>query len=121
MKSPKPRHERLAEFFRRLAALPRATSAEEARRQIASTLTAVEDELTDIPSDPDSLGNDGRLYPPQDDSVRSVPGRSDVVRLRSRRHNTFVRSNGAIEIQAIDDKRVVFEKPGSDGRKVWEA
>ncbi len=114
------RAERLFEFFGRLARLPRARSAGEARSQLSVTLTEVENELTSIANDPSTLGRDGRMYPPEDDSKRDVPGRKDVIRFRSRKHNTFVRDNGAIEIRAVEGDLVVFEKPGSDGRKVSE-
>jgi hypothetical protein len=93
---------------------------QEARKQLNDTLTAVEEEMTRLPNSPETLGSDGRMYPPQDDNLRKVVGRADVIRLRSREHNTYVRANGAIEIQAIVDKRVVFEKAGADGKKVWD-
>lgn len=115
-----PKRERLAEFFRRLSALRRASSMDEARKQLNNTLTAVEDEMTGLPNSPDTLGSDGRMYPPLDDNLRKVPGHADVIRLRSRQHNTYIRANGAIEIQAVSDKQVAFEKAGADGRKVWD-
>jgi len=57
------------------------------------------------------------MYPPQEDSARDVPGRSDLVRYRSRGHNTFVRGNGAIEIRDLTGA-VTFSKSGSDGLSV---
>jgi hypothetical protein len=39
---------------------------------------------------------------------------------RSKGHYTYVRSNGALESSLKDDQTVQFEKPGLDGRKVWE-
>src|SRR5258708_35188348 len=71
---------RLAEFLRRLSEAPPANSAGEAFQLVARTLTSVEDELTDIPENPDAWQTDGRLYPPQPDSRREVPDHREVVR-----------------------------------------
>jgi hypothetical protein len=106
------------EAYRRLAATPDATTAEEALAQFSSILNEVEDELTAIPYDPENWQADGRLYPPQPDSARSVPGHPLVVRYRSRMHNTFIGANGSIEVQGIDGS-VHFQKSGADGRSVW--
>jgi len=115
-----PKHERLEEFFRRLGSAPAATSSETALNLIAATLTAVEDDLTDVPADPERWMTDGRMYPPQPDSRREVPEHPEVTRYRSRAHNTFVRSNGAIEIRDLADQ-VLFRKAGGDGKYVWKA
>jgi hypothetical protein len=113
------KQERLAEFFRRLEDANPAHSADEALQLIASTLNAVEDELTNIPADPERWMTDGRMYPPQPDSRREVVGHPAVSRYRSRRHNTFVAGNGAVEIRDLDD-RVLFRKAGADGTHVWK-
>jgi hypothetical protein len=110
--------QRLAEFLRRLRWAAPASNAEEAFELIARTLNAVEDELSGIPYDPFAWQTDGRLYPPQIDSQRVIPGREDVTRYRSRSHNTFIRKNGAIEIQALDGS-VLLSKVGLDGESVW--
>lgn len=109
--------ERFAEFLRRLDAAPTASDFEEAYRQLSDILNAVEDELTTIPFDPANWRNDGRMYPPQMDGLRAVPGRSDVRRFRSRSHNTLIAINGAIEIRELSD-RAIFSKPGADGQTV---
>ena len=83
----------------------------------ATSSNAVEDELTTIPFDPANWRNDGRMYPPQMDGLRAVPGRSDVRRFRSRSHNTLIAINGAIEIRELSD-RAIFSKPGADGQTV---
>jgi hypothetical protein len=110
--------QRLVEFLRRLRWAAPASDAEEAFELVARTLNAVEDELSGTPFDPSAWQTDGRLYPPQIDSQRLVPGRQDVTRYRSRSHNTFIAENGAIEIQAIDGV-VLLSKVGADGETVW--
>jgi hypothetical protein len=81
-------------FLRRLDLAISVGSGEAALALITSTLTAVEDELTDIPADPARWMTDGRMYPPQADNRREVPDHPLVVRYRSRAHNTFIGANG---------------------------
>jgi len=114
-----PKHERLQEFFRRLENAAAASSHDAALNLIATTLTAVEDEFTEVPADPTRWMTDGRMYPPQPDSRREVSEQSDVTRYRSRAHNTFIRTNGAIEIRNLADE-VLFRKVGADGKHVWK-
>jgi hypothetical protein len=114
-----PKRERLDEFFRRLLAAPTAGTSEAAMEQLSSILDMVEDELTGIPNIPENWREDGRIYPPQADRKRSVPGRPRATRLRTAGHNVFVGENGSLQIVALDGT-VEFEKPGHDGRGVWE-
>jgi hypothetical protein len=109
---------RFAEVVRRLEAALPAASADEAMTLLSTTLNQVEDELTDIPFNPDRWLNDGRMYPPQPDSAREVIGRPDLARYRSRGHNTWIRTNGAIRIVEIATTAVVLDKPGADGCRV---
>ncbi len=118
MENP-PRRDRLAELFRRLSAAPPAASHDEMYRQLFDTLNGVEDDLTDIPYDPDKWEHDDRLYPPFPDRARPVPDRPDLIRYANRAHNTFIAVNGAIEIRLREGDVVVFAKPGADGRPVW--
>lgn len=106
------KEERFAEFLRRLAESEPASTAEEAFQQLARILIKIEDELTDIAYQPDRWQTDGRMYPPQEDQARDVPGRDDLIRYRSRAHNTYIRSNGAIEIRVHPAGEVVFSKLG---------
>jgi hypothetical protein len=115
-----PKQDRIEEFLRRLDGAPPANSFEEAFSLLSDTLNAVEDELTGIPYDPNHWQTDGRMYPPQADNIRTVPESSGVKRLRTRGHDMFVGSNGAIEIEVRSTKQAIFAKVGGDGRGVWE-
>ena len=106
--------ERFEEFLRRLVAAPPASSFDEAYRLICDVLNAVEDDTTSIPFDPPRWMEDGRLYPPQMDNTRDLPGRAGVKQLRSRRHLTLIGPDGAIEIQDALG-RAILAKPGTDG------
>ena len=87
---------------------------------MTSTLNEVEDELTGIPYNPESWATDGRLYPPLPDNRRPVSEHPDVVRWRSRGHNIYIRTNGAMEIVQVAGGAVAFRAPGQDGRGVWD-
>jgi hypothetical protein len=108
--------QRLAEIFRRMTDAPLAASFSEAYQLLCETITAVEDEMTSIPNNPPAPpADDGRIYPPQDDSQKMVPGRPDLRRYISRGHNTLIGDNGAITI--LDRSRMkVFVKLGADGK-----
>jgi hypothetical protein len=96
---------------------PAAETTAQAFILLSSVLTEVEDELSDIPNSPQKWQTDGRMYPPQMDSARDVPGRRDLIRFRSRGHHTFIRENGAIEIRDVQ-MSTLFSKLGADGRGV---
>lgn len=136
MPADRPKTERLKEIYKRLGELPPASSLREARDQIERTMREVEDEMTSIPCDPRQAAPDrpmvptGRMYPPEDDNARPVPGHPDVVRFRSRSHNAFLRANGAMEFRSVraadgtaadppESGPLEFSKPGADGRGVW--
>jgi hypothetical protein len=114
-----PKRERLVEFLRRLSAAPNAATSQEAMEQLSSILDTVEDELTAIPNVPANWREDGRIYPPQVDRMRPVAGRLQVNRFRTAGHNVFVGGNGSLQIVALDGT-VELEKPGADGRGVWD-
>ncbi len=115
----RPKSERFAAFLERLRSAPAAATFDEAYQQLCAILIEVEDALTSIPYNPENWQTDGRMYPPQPDSMREVPERPTVKRFRSRGHNTFIGENGAILIQLVNPaSEVVFSKPGADGREV---
>lgn len=95
-----------------------AESAEQALELISSVLNQVEDELSGISFQPDQWQNDGRMYPPQPDSARDVEGRPDLTRFRSRNHDTWISTHGAILIRSHDTGRTELDKTGVDGCSV---
>lgn len=110
--------DRFEVFVRRLKQRSPANSSEEAFNLIADILNQVENELTDIPYSPTRWMTDGRMYPPQADSKRSTTN-SQVSRYRSKGHNTYIASNGAIMIESLGKNKTVFvDKPGKDNKKV---
>jgi len=118
--SPPPKRVRFEEFLRRLAGLAPASSHNEARQQIEQTLNRVEDELSGVPFASDNWRTDGRMYPPKDDSAADVDGMPNVTSYRSRRHETYIAANGAIEIRDAHSNEIIFRKNGSDGHGVWQ-
>ena len=108
------KQERFAIFLERLASAPVASTMEEAFELIAQTLNAVENEFSGVPFAPNENLNDGRMYPPQADAARAVDGRQDLIRYRSRGHNTWISETGAIRIATAPGNQIVFEKPGTN-------
>jgi hypothetical protein len=116
----RPKPERFAEFLKRLSCAPAACTFNEAYEQLCTILNEVEDSMTSIPFNPELWQTDGRMYPPQTDSIREVEGQPKVKRFRSRKHNTYIGENGAVEISCAPETEVLLAKPGADGKGVWE-
>jgi len=108
---------RLDEFLRRLEGAAPVSTEEEALDILGRILIAVEDELSGISFNSTCPLNDGRMYPPKADSKRSVEGRDDVTRYRSRSHNTFISIYGAIRIEE-EGGTCLIDKAGRNGRRV---
>lgn len=69
---PRSIRDRLDEVYRRLRTLPRATTSDEALRQLCETLDEVEDAWSGIPkksAPPSPSSFDGRMYCPMADFV----------------------------------------------------
>ena len=116
---PTPRSERFALFIAALKALPAASNFGEARTQLSDTLNGIEDRFSGVPFNPSTWVTDGRMYPPLEDSMRDVEDRPDVKRFRSKAHNTYIAENGAIRIEVAGSREIVLDKPGRDGRRVF--
>lgn len=112
----KTKQERFTLFVERLAGAEAAGTHDEAFELIRETLDGVEDEFSGIASQPSAFQTDGRMYPPQVDNARKVPGHRGTIWYRSRAHNTIIGANGAIRIETTGfQKTVVLEKPGANG------
>jgi hypothetical protein len=108
--------ERFEIFVKRLNAAEPAGSAEDALILLGDILNDVEDEFSGIPNNPELWETDGRMYPPQEDSRRNVPGQPSLRRYRSRAHNTYIGVNGSIRIETVEGK-ILLEKAGHNGLK----
>lgn len=111
------RQHRFAEFIRRMDAAPPCSSKAGAFDQLSKTLVEVENEFSGIPFDPNFPIDNGRMYPPRADASRAVPGRTDLERFRSAKHNTYFSDDGAILIVDLE-KRVILDKADSEARRV---
>ena len=114
------KRDRLILIYERLSGAEHASSGEEAFDLLSRIVDSIEDEFTEIPNVPENYQSDGRIYPPQRDNRRVATGHANVIRYRTVAHNVFVGSNGALEIQVAKSGTAEFEKPGRDGRRVWE-
>jgi len=112
------RAERVAEFYRRIKAEPAPATRLARREQLARLLKEVEDEMSGIPYDPEERGDDGRMYPPRDDSERDVPNAPGVTRYRTKGHNVFIGDNGAVEVQIVGTGEQQLALPGADGKGI---
>jgi hypothetical protein len=116
-----PRFRRLEFFFDRLSAAEAAADHDAAMALLAATLNGVEDEFSGVPYNPEEPGSDGRMYPPNERFRYPKWERPGIRCYRQVAHATFVAENGAVEIRERTGSelgRIIFEKPGRDGRRV---
>lgn len=104
--------ERLAEYYQRLLAKPKAKNAEEGLRQVRSTLDEVEDQLSGVvkkdPPPPPNM-SDGRMYPPLDDFViRHPDGR---ITATTRGHKIEIGADGEVVIRNKKTGDIELRKP----------
>ena len=112
---------RLSVFYSRLGEAASAGNHDEGLALITKILHAVEDEFSGVAYNPEELGTDGRMYPPNVRFRYKDWERPNVCCYRQVAHATFIADNGAIEIRArlgADLGSILFEKPGQDGKKV---
>ncbi len=114
---PTSKRERFSRFIKELQDAPPADSASGALDLLTKTLNAVEDRYSGVPARPDLWQNDGRMYPPQEDSRRKVEMFPGQRRYRSKGHNTWIDGNGAIRITLLNGA-FVLDKPGADGKRL---
>ena len=111
------KQERLQIFLNRLKKAKPAADHDSAFKLLGDTLNEIEDEHTEIPFNPENFITDGRMYPPQRDARRLVEGRTDLIRYRSKAHNTYISQNGAILILGLDNQ-CFLSKAGANRRKI---
>jgi hypothetical protein len=110
------RSERFALFVREMEEAAPAASLEEARQLLEAKLNKVEDAHSGVRFCPENWRDDGRVYPPQDDSERKSPI-AGVRVFRTRGHRLWIAANGAIRITTAGapEDRIVLDKAGKDG------
>ena len=123
-----PKKDRVALIFTQLKAAPPPSSRESALSLLDEIFRKVEDAHSGLPHDPYDVE---RMYPPVAEIAKTLPGQSWLRRYRHTSHVTLISESGAIEIRMIErgmvngvkaivGEKVVFEKPGADGRRVSE-
>jgi hypothetical protein len=119
------KRERVELIYGELQAAPKASSREMALELFYQVFRKIEDAHSGVMEDPDCSI---RLCPPIADQEQTIEGKPWLRRYRHTDHYTLIAENGAIEIlikvrnqlRVIVGERTVFEKPGSDGRRVSE-
>ena len=103
--------ERLTLFYRRLEAAPAAANSDEAMAQVCELIEQVEAEFCPLPrEEPPPLKFTGRMYAPRPDRMRRLPEGQLVA--DTRHHRIRCQIDGAISIERISDRKIVFFKPG---------
>jgi len=96
-----------------------ASSHDEAFALLKRIVNEYEDEHSGMRYAPELARTvrDGRIYPPEPDSERpsTMP---HARRYRTRGHNVYLGSNGAIAFESLTSQAIEFSKPGADGQEV---
>ncbi len=109
------RSKRFALFVREMEEAAPAASFEEARQLLETVLNKVEDAHSGVPFCPENWRDDGRMYPPQDDSEKKTKI-AGVRMFRTRGHRVWIAKNGAIRITTAQaETQMVLDKIGKDG------
>ncbi len=103
--------QRLDVFFRRLAAAPPASNADEAFRLICLLIEEVEDEFCPVPRrTPPPEDFTGRMYAPQADRVERLA--NGAMRVMTRRHRIYCGADGRINVFHRMSRIPVLNKDG---------
>jgi hypothetical protein len=111
--------ERLHVIQALLYAAEPAASHDEAFALLTRIVNAYEDEHSGVPYAPELARTvrDGRIYPPEPDSERPSVVAS-ARRYRTRGHNVYIGTGGAIAFESLASGAIEFSKPGADGQEV---
>jgi hypothetical protein len=113
--------ERLTIFFQLLQEAEAVASHDDALALLSKVLNSVEDDFSGVGYNPEEPGTDGRMYPPNERFRYPKWERAGISCYRQVAHATFVADSGAVEIRlraGSELGRILFEKPGKDGRRV---
>jgi hypothetical protein len=116
-----PKSMRLQFIFQGLQDHAAAADHDGAMEMLSDEVRKVEDRFSDVPYDPEEPGSDGRMYPPDERFRYPLWEKPDIRCYRQVAHATFVAENGAVEIRSrmgSELGKIIFEKPGKDGRRV---
>jgi hypothetical protein len=105
--------ERLEEFYNRLGGQQPSATLDDALERIRRTLDEVEDLYSGITKKippPPRNQPDGRMYPPQDDSVARNPDGSLVAQTKG--HTIDIGKDGTITIRKRSTGQVEFHQAG---------
>ncbi len=125
--------ERLGEILKNLNDMPPTSNAEQASQKVTEVFNNVESKYG-------VTGDRNRMEAyPLDECNKANIGDREVYYRNYDKHTIFYGENGAIEVRELDQENplngkilredpsfpqekmnLTFEKPGSDGKKVWE-
>lgn len=115
---PASKAERLKAILIQLEVAGPFSDGVSARDALAEIMERVEDQMSGVPSNPNSVTapTDGRMYPP-DDRFEISSGSSNVRTFKHVRHRTSIGKNGAVMI-TLPSGEILFNKPGLNGKTI---